>query len=453
MCSCPFKSLLGNQVGGLSFENKKGATTLSEGSTEFSYMTFAELQSGDQALRLKFVGLDEQDIITLTKLRPLIEGDIVEIVDHFYARVASIPQLTNIIQKHSTIDKLKKTLERYILDMLSGDIGENYIMHRKMIGKVHNQIGLFPEWYIGAYSIIQSEMLTLLLRKCGSTEDVSTFFTSFQKLCSIDMQIAIQTYIECYTSSMMKFNEIEELQYKLNDSAALLATNAKQTTSSIMNKEDQVEKILEEFDTIQEDFKEMISQVEFSKGNISHALSKIKQVAELIESVKCLTSDLNENSIQIGEVVKTIRVISMQTNILSLNAGIEAARAGEHGKGFSVVAQEVRNLAKQTEVALDQIQHQVSSVQNMVNQFDNSFQIIVNETSHFSEANKEIIGILNDSVGRMKQSDQRVSTLGDTIGDFQLTFEEVTDSSHRISEMAERLSVLNKELTQKFSGN
>ena len=162
MCSCPFKSLLGNQVGGLSLENKKGATTLSEGSTELLYATFAELQSGDRALRLKFVGLDEQDIITLTKLKPLIEGDIGEIVDHFYARVASIPQLTNIIQKHSTIDKLKKTLERYILDMLTGDIGENYIMHRKMIGKVHNQIGLFPEWYIGAYSIIQNEMLTCI---------------------------------------------------------------------------------------------------------------------------------------------------------------------------------------------------------------------------------------------------------------------------------------------------
>ena len=46
--------------------------------------------------------------------------------------------------------------------MVSGDIGKNYIMHRKMIGKVHNQIGLFPEWYIGAYTIIQNEMLNII---------------------------------------------------------------------------------------------------------------------------------------------------------------------------------------------------------------------------------------------------------------------------------------------------
>ena len=86
----------------------------------------------------------------------------------------------------------------------------------------------------------------------------------------------------------------------------------------------------------------------------------------------------------------------------------------------------------------------------MVSKFDNSFQSIVNETSYFSEVNKEIIGILDRSVGSMKQSDRKVSTLGEEIGDFRLTFEEVTEASHQISDMAERLSILNKELTQKF---
>ena len=451
MCGCPFKSLLGNQVGALSTENKKkGSTNLGKGSLAIQTEGFKELQKGERTLQLNFVGLEEKDISTLTKLKPLIEENIGEIVDHFYDNIAKIPQLTNIINEHSTIDKLKQTLERYILDMVSGDIGENYIMHRKMIGKVHNHIGLFPEWYIGAYTIIQNEMLQLLIQKCNTAKDVSAFFTAFQKLCSFDMQIAIQTYIESYTSSMMKFNELEELQNKLNDSAASLAASAKQTTSSIMDKEEHVYQILKEFDKIKEESREMITQVEHGKGNVSNALLKINHVAQLIENAKCLTSDLSENSNQIGEVVKTIRVISMQTNILSLNAGIEAARAGEHGRGFSVVAQEVRNLAKQTEAALDQIQHQVVSVQNMVSQFDNSFQSIVNETSFFKDANKEIIEILDSSVGSIKHSDRKISKLGEDVGDFRLTFEEVTEASHRIADMAEQLSHLNNELTLKF---
>ena len=104
-----------------------------------------------------------------------------EIVNHFYTNLQDIPQLTNIIEKHSSINKLKQTLEKYIIDMFSGDIGENYIMHRKMIGNVHNTIGLFPEWYIGAYTMIQNEMLHLLLRECSTLEDVVYLFHFFSK--------------------------------------------------------------------------------------------------------------------------------------------------------------------------------------------------------------------------------------------------------------------------------
>lgn len=450
MCSCPFESLFGHRVGALSVDKKKRTTTLGDASTVFSNEAFAQLQKGDIASQLRLVGLKEKDIITLTKLKPLMEEHVVEIVDHFYDNIQAIPHLTEIIEEYSTIHKLKQTLERYILDMVSGDIGKNYIMHRKMIGKVHNQIGLFPEWYIGAYTIIQNEMLTLLIRECDNAEEVGVYYSAFQKLCSIDMQIAIRTYIESYTSSMMKLNEIEELQNKLNDSAASLAASAKQTTSSIMDKEEHVHCILDEFDKIQDEYRDMILQVEVGKESVSDALLKINHVVQLIENVKCLTSDLHENSLQIGEVVQSIRVISMQTNILSLNAGIEAARAGENGKGFSVVAKEVRNLAKQTEVALDAIQQQITSVQNMVTQFDDSFQSIVNETSIFRDVNKEIIGLLNRSIGSMKQSGREIHTLGKGIEDFNVTFKEITEASHQISDMAERLSLLNSELTYKF---
>ncbi|PLS15887.1 chemotaxis protein [Bacillus sp. M6-12] len=454
MGGCPFKGLLGNQAGAIGRFKKKEVNQAAERTkeTELKSSTFRELLKGNESVQLRFVGLEEEDIVNLMQLQPVIEKNAVSIVEAFYSRLQEIPALTQIILDNSTIDRLKLTLKKYLLDMFSGEINRDYVIRRKIIGNVHNRIGLFPEWYIGAFTLIQNEMLLVLTKELDSWEEVTKCFISFQKLCSFDMQIAIETYIESYTSSMMKLNEIEELQFRLNDSASMLAASAQQTTSVIAGKEVQVQTMLEEIESIQESSSHMIKQVEEGKLNVSSSLTKVDGVVNIIEKTKNLTHELSESSAKIGQVVRTIRGISNQTNILSLNAAIEAARAGEHGRGFSIVAQEVRKLARQTENALDHIQSQISSVQETIEKFEKSFQIIVGETSLFKEINKNIIEILDNSVNSVKTSDSRIGTFGSTVDDFKTTFEEITKASFQIAEMAEQLSYLNNELTDKFKG-
>jgi methyl-accepting chemotaxis protein len=72
---------------------------------------------------------------------------------------------------------------------------------------------------------------------------------------------------------------------------------------------------------------------------------------------------LGQSSEEIGNVVQLISAIAAQTNLLALNATIEAARAGEAGRGFAIVANEVKELAKETSTATAEISAKVANIQ------------------------------------------------------------------------------------------
>ena len=97
-------------------------------------------------------------------------------------------------------------------------------------------------------------------------------------------------------------------------------------------------------------------QVTHSSEVADSAVLKAGQTTEMVSSLASAAE-------KIGDVLRLIGAIASQTNLLALNATIEAARAGEAGRGFAVVASEVKELAKQTAKATDEIAGQVAAIQ------------------------------------------------------------------------------------------
>lgn len=180
--------------------------------------------------------------------------------------------------------------------------------------------------------------------------------------------------------------------------------------------------------------------------NANDAARVASEASALAHGTNATMAELGESSAAIGQVTKVIRSIAEQTNLLALNATIEAARAGEAGRGFAVVAGEVKDLAKQTARATQQIGERIDAIQAITTRSIDAIGRITDIIGTLSDGANSIASAVEQQTAVTDEIARNVSEAATGTQDIERGMELVESASRAVAERSTTVQTAAGEL-------
>jgi len=239
---------------------------------------------------------------------------------------------------------------------------------------------------------------------------------------------------------------------QVGDMAHSLATSANQIAENVNHESDAVSSMAAAIEELSVSTTHISDQGDSAKRIANSSRSNAEQGAQVvnktvsgllssaqdIQTASNEVSRLGEDASRISEVVKVIKEIADQTNLLALNAAIEAARAGEQGRGFAVVADEVRKLAERTAGATSEINQMSSKIGEVANHALSGMDKVVKTT-------QQGVGDAETAQVSIKNIQESFGKVSGVIDDIASALVEQTEAANELAKSTERVSQMSEE--------
>lgn len=278
-----------------------------------------------------------------------------------------------------------------------------------------------------------------VMREVKRQQEKAEHYAASSQL-TLEQSAATATDVTTFTAGMSETVDTAKVSFeKIDQAMQMLADNSSKNAQSVR----QIKRMNTDNVALMTDVATAVDRaLALSSSSKVTAEQSRETISEAGESLQELTASMDESVTAFGQlagrfkeivtITSSINAIAAQTNLLSLNASIEAARAGEFGKGFTVVAQEIRNLSAQTAAASTEINQIIERVDRDVMQTGNSIDA---STS-----------LLRQQEARMQRSQDALQTIAtdsndsvQAISGAQQQFVTITNSLTNIAQATEQL--------------